>query len=73
MRLGPIMTAMDLYTSERNLLDRHRQRIVDAERVSRLLTASDRRHAWRLWTAARLRAMAERLDQRPPARVRRVF
>jgi hypothetical protein len=64
---------MDLYSSERNVLERHRQRIADAERVSRLLTGARTRTPLRVWTAARLRAMAERLDRRPPARVHRVF
>ncbi|HEX2645893.1 MAG TPA: hypothetical protein VHO95_01570 [Candidatus Dormibacteraeota bacterium] len=57
---------MDLYTSERILLDRHRQRVADAERLSYLLAGTQRRHPWRVWTAGRLRAMAERLDRQAP-------
>jgi hypothetical protein len=57
---------MDLYSSERIVLDRHRQRVADAERLTRLLGASPRRHPFRVWTAGRLRAMAERLDRTTP-------
>jgi len=57
---------MDLYSSERNLLDRHSQRVADAERLSRLLAGSSARRPWRVWTAGRLRAMAERLDRTTP-------
>ncbi len=57
---------MDLYSSERNVLDRHRQLVADGELRERLLAGAHPRRPWRVWTAGRLRAMAEHLDRTTP-------
>ncbi len=56
--------AMDLYTSERLLLDSHREMARAAERRARLAPPSAAVPA-RVWMAARLRSMADGLDGRP--------
>jgi hypothetical protein len=55
---------MDLYTSERLLLARHRAMARAAERRARL-TPPVAGTPVRVWMAARLRSMADRLDGRP--------
>jgi hypothetical protein len=52
---------MDLYTSEKFILDRHHDQVTDGERMARLLDQSER-SPLRAWTAARLRSLADRLD-----------
>jgi hypothetical protein len=52
---------MDLYTSEKLILDQHRHQVAEGERVTRLLGA-DQRSPLRTWTAARLRSLADRVD-----------
>ena len=58
------MEPMDLYTSERLLLDRHREMARAAERRARMAPPSAAAPV-RVWMAARLRSMADRLDGRP--------
>jgi len=55
---------MDHYTSERLLLERHREMVRAAERRARMAPASADAPV-RVWMAARLRSMADRLDGRP--------
>ncbi len=55
---------MDLYTSERLLLERHREMARAAERRARLAPPAAGAPV-RVWMAARLRSMADRLDGRP--------
>ena len=57
--------AMDHYTAERLLLERHREMANAAERRARLAPPTEARPLMRLWMAARLRSMADRLDGRP--------
>lgn len=58
------MIAMDLYTAERFVLDRHHDMLEAAERRSSL--DRDRRPAdVRRWAAGRLRVLADRLDGAP--------
>ena len=57
---------MNLYSAERNVLDRHRQLVAEGELRARMLAGVRSRHPWRVWTAGRLRAMAERLDRSAP-------
>jgi hypothetical protein len=52
---------MDLYTTEKLILDQHRRQVAEGERMTRLLEA-DERSPLRAWTAARLRSLADRLD-----------
>ncbi|HXN90671.1 MAG TPA: hypothetical protein VN906_04225 [Candidatus Sulfotelmatobacter sp.] len=52
---------MDLYTSEKLILDRHHDQVTDGERMARLLDRSEV-SPLRTWTAARLRSLADRLD-----------
>jgi hypothetical protein len=59
---------MDLYTSERYVLDRHREMVEAAER--RAVLAGERRPVRvRRWAAGRLRSLADRLDGRPQLRL----
>jgi hypothetical protein len=53
---------MDLYTTEKLILDQHRHQVAEGERMSRLLDAGER-SPLRSWTAARLRSLADRLDR----------
>lgn len=53
---------MDLYTAEKLILDRHLEQVNEGERMTRLLDRADN-GALRAWTAARLRALADRLDR----------
>jgi hypothetical protein len=53
---------MDLYTAEKLILDRHLEQVNEGERLTRLLDRVEDR-ALRVWTAARLRALADRLDR----------
>lgn len=57
----PYNHAMDLYTAERWPLERHEERVREAELRARLLPAQPRT-AWSVWLAARLRGVADRLD-----------
>ena len=61
---------MDHYTAERLLLEGYREMARAAERRARLTPASQPAPELRVWMAARLRSMADRLDERP--RLRRV-
>jgi len=62
------MIGMDLYTSERFVLDRHREMVAAAERHVKVSAAPRRRDA-RRWAAGRLRALANRLDGAPQLRL----
>lgn len=53
---------MDLYTSERLLLERHQAIAREAELHSRLLPESDASVGLNTWVAERLRRLADRLD-----------
>jgi hypothetical protein len=55
---------MDHYTAERLLLQRHQEMAKAAERRARLAPAYPA-PVMRLWMAARLRSVADRLDGRP--------
>jgi hypothetical protein len=55
---------MDHYTAERLLMERHREMARAAELRARLAPPMGGAPA-RLWLAARLRSMADRLDGRP--------
>jgi hypothetical protein len=55
---------MDPYTTERLMLEAHRNRIRIAEERSRLLPEATRAPL-RWWMAGRLRTLADRLDGRP--------
>lgn len=63
------MIAMDLYTSERFVLDRHREMVEAAERRAGLDRGHDRRTDVRRWAAGRLRSLADRLDGAPQLRL----
>ena len=52
---------MNLYTTEKLILDRHRHQVAEGERMVRLLEAGGSRPL-RAWAAARLRSLADRLD-----------
>ena len=56
--------AMDHYTAERLLLERHREIARAAERRARMAPPVAG-PPMRVWMAARLRSMADRLDGRP--------
>ena len=60
---------MDHYTAERLLLERQREMASIAERRARLARRGDDEPAIRVWMAARLRSMADRLDAQPQLRV----
>ena len=62
------MIAMDLYTSERFVLDRHREMVEAAERHATLGRDRRRTHV-RRWAAGRLRSLADRLDSGPQLRL----
>ncbi len=55
---------MDHYTAERLLLERHREMVMAAERRSRMAPPVAG-PPMRVWMAALLRSMADRLDGRP--------
>jgi hypothetical protein len=55
---------MDLYHSERFVLDRHRHMMESAERRARLGRGS-RPVPMRRWAAGRLRSLADRLEGSP--------
>lgn len=62
------MIAMDLYTSEHFVIDRHREMVEAAERHAVL--QRDRRPVLvRRWAAGRLRSLADRLDGAPQLRL----
>jgi len=56
---------MDHYTAERLLLERQREMANVAERRARLRPPTHDGPVMRVWMAARLRSMADRLDGRP--------
>jgi len=58
-------TPMDHYTAERLLMDRQRDMATAAERRARLDPTVAGGPVMRVWMAARLRSMADRLDGRP--------
>lgn len=59
---------MNLYTSEKLVLDRHHRMVAEGERLTRLMGSTPQR-SLRVWTAACLRQLAERIDKTPvPAR-----
>jgi hypothetical protein len=55
---------MDHYTAERLLMERHREMVRAAELRARLAPPVRSAPA-RVWMAARLRSLADRLDGRP--------
>lgn len=62
------MIAMDLYSSERFVLDRHREMVEVAERRAGLGRDRRRGHV-RRWAAGSLRWLADRLDGAPLLRL----
>jgi hypothetical protein len=56
---------MDLYPSERLLLERHEAVVREAELRARLLPDLDQSPSLKTWMAGRLRGLADRLDGRP--------
>jgi hypothetical protein len=55
---------MDLYPSERLLLERHEAVVREAELRARLLPDLDQSPGLNTWMAERLRGLADRLDGR---------
>jgi hypothetical protein len=55
---------MDVYTSERLLLERHAAVVREAERRARLLPDIDQSLGFNTWVAMRLRGLADRLEGR---------
>ncbi len=53
---------MNLYDAEMWLLDRHAERLADAERLAGVYAVASRRRALAGWAAGRLRILADRLD-----------
>ena len=56
---------MDTRISEDLVLGAHADRVREAERMTRVLPARPRSRGLAAWTAGRLRAAADRLDDRP--------
>ena len=55
---------MDLYSSERLLLERHEAVVREAELRARLLPDLDQSPGLNMWVAGRLRGLADRLEGR---------
>ena len=55
---------MDMYSSERLLLERHEAVVREAELRARLLPDLDQSPGLNMWVAGRLRGLADRLDGR---------
>jgi hypothetical protein len=65
-----IIMAMDLYSTERDQLERHRAVIERADRMAFLMPTSGP-HSLAAWLAGRLRHAADRLDPRPSLEAQR--